>query len=344
MNIIYKCSFPNGKSYIGITDDLEVRKKQHYNLNNPTFLTFALNEYKDQEQWQILEYVNTREEAIRKEKEYIFLHNTKFPRGYNRSEGGETPPEVKVCEKLLKFRSKIKTKLKNEDNIYYGLENPKDIYLNRKEGKRFITPVEEYELDGYIVSKLFFKIKRLETQGLLISLLWITGGKVSEIINLKKEDIMFDCKYLIINIGETNNKKRKLIFEINKNIFIENIIEHAKHVDKGNYLLGKKYTSSWVRKTLTKLCRQANINLISAHHFRHKVINDLISNHPSLYEVLYFIGTNNFKSLTPYVSKLTYSSKKRIEGLESGGWLFKLKPRQDEYNISLEEFNKELGL
>lgn len=100
--IIYMCTFPNGKKYVGQTNrDLYTRMNEHYrdsmNLkckkyNWPFYK--ALREFGFlQTDWQVLQTCENQEELNQAEKYWIKYYNTNMhiagSNGYNQSEGGE---------------------------------------------------------------------------------------------------------------------------------------------------------------------------------------------------------------------------------------------------------------
>lgn len=100
--IIYKCTFPDGKMYIGQTNrDLNSRMNEHFrNASNPKSKKFnspLCKAIRDAGQintkWEILQTCETQEELNQAEKYWIKYYNTNMhnlnSNGYNQSEGGE---------------------------------------------------------------------------------------------------------------------------------------------------------------------------------------------------------------------------------------------------------------
>lgn len=84
----------NGKQYVGQSGDFETREKQFKRINqryankllSSDRRKFGLENF----ELKILAEVETQEMAWKLEKLYIIEYNTKFPNGYNMSDGGET--------------------------------------------------------------------------------------------------------------------------------------------------------------------------------------------------------------------------------------------------------------
>lgn len=100
--IIYKCTFPDGKAYIGQTNrDLYTRMNEHFrNSTNPKakkysspFCTALRETGLLNTSWEILQVCETQEELNQAEKYWIKFYNTNMhmhnSNGYNQSEGGE---------------------------------------------------------------------------------------------------------------------------------------------------------------------------------------------------------------------------------------------------------------
>lgn len=93
MHYIYKVTNKqNGKIYIGQTNNLERRKKQHLYDNRTNHQAFkrAINKYGiDCFKWEIIDECLDKCEINEKEKYYINYYNSKIPNGYNIASGGE---------------------------------------------------------------------------------------------------------------------------------------------------------------------------------------------------------------------------------------------------------------
>ena len=100
--IIYRCTLPNGKMYIGQTYR-ELNDRIHEHLRKSKIKTEigynypfyrAIRKYGEKNlKWDILDYANTKDELNEKEKYWISYYNTyirnKNSNGYNQTIGGE---------------------------------------------------------------------------------------------------------------------------------------------------------------------------------------------------------------------------------------------------------------
>ena len=117
-SIVYLASDPNGKKYVGITEQtFQVRIKEHIRHHRTAFEK-AIDEIgQDNFEWMILEKNLSREELIKKEKYYIKEYKTKIPHGYNMTSGGKGTQDFKYSEESKELQSKIKTEhYKNPKN------------------------------------------------------------------------------------------------------------------------------------------------------------------------------------------------------------------------------------
>lgn len=95
---IYKLNYPNGKCYIGLTNDLQRRMYEHNNIKRLDTHSFkapcdlAIKKYGKIEEVEILEFFNNENRELMgdREKYWIsFYHSNEKDKGYNLTEGGE---------------------------------------------------------------------------------------------------------------------------------------------------------------------------------------------------------------------------------------------------------------
>lgn len=85
MAVVYQISFPNGKSYIGVSCQLTRRLKDHSKAN--TLIGRALRKYSGLESISIL-FEGCADSCFKKEEELVAMFNTISPNGYNQTGGG----------------------------------------------------------------------------------------------------------------------------------------------------------------------------------------------------------------------------------------------------------------
>ncbi len=110
----------SGMKYVGITDgDLAKRWQQHYNDPNSAVYT-ALRSEGYRMTMELLEDVPSRDEALRKEQDYIRTLGTARPHGWNRMVS-----EVEVVKPAVKKWREIRRELLNSDFIANILQCPR---------------------------------------------------------------------------------------------------------------------------------------------------------------------------------------------------------------------------
>ena len=100
MYYIYKATFENGKVYIGITNNFERRLKEHKKNRKKKgkedyAIYRAINKYGwESIEWEIIEQVETKEEAKEKEIGHIAEYDSYNRGGYNTTKGGDYPSKI----------------------------------------------------------------------------------------------------------------------------------------------------------------------------------------------------------------------------------------------------------
>ena len=91
---IYRIIFPNGKSYIGLSNDIKRRIKEHYTDNRQPVLYNALKKYYNsinEVEFEILEEIFEEDYRILSDKERYWINHfssNQKDKGYNLTEGG----------------------------------------------------------------------------------------------------------------------------------------------------------------------------------------------------------------------------------------------------------------
>lgn len=127
---------------------------------------------------------------------------------------------------------------------------------------------------------------------LIIQILYSSGLRVSEVINLKINDIDFSRK--LINVKEGKGKKDRIT------IISEQVLSNvSKYLDEfkplcylfESHVAGKKITTRSVQKVVAKAAISANINKqVSAHSLRHSFATYLLENGTNLRYIQELLG------------------------------------------------------
>lgn len=122
--IVYKCEFPSGKVYVGLTGrSLKERIKDHKNSKKNNIFHKMLRKHKNDVVWSILFETENKLEIYTKEQEFIKDLNCKWPNGYNYTDGGEYHAGYELKPFSEEHRKKISESAKNRTgskNPFYG--------------------------------------------------------------------------------------------------------------------------------------------------------------------------------------------------------------------------------
>jgi integrase len=153
----------------------------------------------------------------------------------------------------------------------------------------------------------------------LISLLWLTGARPQEILNLKPENFFISNDQLAITLEtlklgqgkEFKVRERTLKFSrptgLSVNIYLETIISFLEKIPIGSRVLD--YSERWAEIKINKLGEKAINKKICPYHFRHSVFSWMIKNGATVSDVMYFKGARSVASVSPYLHALPYLTK-----------------------------------
>jgi len=161
---------------------------------------------------------------------------------------------------------------------------------------------------------IFLKNLILLRDKALISILWLTGARIQEVLNLTKEDILIDEDYLKIRL-QTLKKRRKenenkfmityrnLEFERDSNNIvmkecINNIIEYYNSIAEGKLF---KISQRWAREIINRVTTETIQKRLAAHHFRHSRFTYLAEKNIPINILLHLKGSSDLRSIVPYL-------------------------------------------
>lgn len=145
----------------------------------------------------------------------------------------------------------------------------------------------------------------------ILSLLYDTGARASEIINLKISDIHLEEKYIILT-GKGNKQRIVPIMENTKQLLI-------KHIEENNivngYLFninGKRFSQYTLLKIVNKYAKNIDKN-ISPHTFRHTRAVHLLDKGVNLVYIQELLGHSSITTTMEYAKVI---EKSKIEAIE----------------------------
>ena len=204
-----------------------------------------------------------------------------------------------ISRKISALRSFFKYTLKEK----YIKNNPK--YLNYDEMEILLNSIDIKEKEG-IRNKL------------IIELLYSTGIRVSELINIKIKDIKI--KENQINILGKGNKERIVLFGNKAKESIKIYLDKYKDLFKGNiyesYLLindkGKQLTTNKVELIVKDVLKKSVLKQnISPHTLRHTFATHMLDSGADLKSVQELLGHENLKTTAIY----THVSNERLKNV-----------------------------
>ena len=205
-----------------------------------------------------------------------------------------------ICNHISSLRSFFKY-LKNND---YVSSNPMTLIENPKLEKK-LPKFLFYEDIEKILSIPDLKTYVGVRNALILEMLYVTGIRVSELINIKISDIDFtNCKIKILGKG---NKERLVMYGNRCKLLLDKYLEIRKNFLKDNneYLFlgvkGKKINDRVIRSIINELSVKAGINLkISPHTFRHTFATHMLNEGADLRSVQELLGHENLSTTTIY--------------------------------------------
>ena len=229
--------------------------------------------------------IDINEEDIKKYLNYL----------YNKSYNKNT-----ISRKLSGVRS-FYNYLYNHDiikiNYFTDVHNPKKIrslphYLKTSEIDKVLDNTNEVTLYG-------------ERNKLIVELLYVTGLRVSELVNIKLKDI--DKYNKSIKILGKGSKERIVYYEDNCSKLLNKYLNNTRRkLDKNNseYLLlnkfGNKLSTRMIRNILNNLTIGTSIEQIYPHMIRHTFATTMLNNGADLMTVKELLGHESINTTSIY--------------------------------------------
>lgn len=141
----------------------------------------------------------------------------------------------------------------------------------------------------------------------IMNLLYDTGMRISETISIKKTDLDFKSRKIILPSDVTKGRKERIIPVSNYTLklLIELIAENDAHWDNRYVFLnwnGEQMSEDTFRRNLKRYVSKAGIEKdFSCHDFRRQAVTDMLANGASIWAVQAIVGHSQIATTKKYV-------------------------------------------
>ena len=238
-------------------------------------------------------------------KYFEFLEKTSFSIGIvsaneyflflNRKKLSTNSIRVYVATVLFLFKDVLKMKVSNFD-----IPSPKKPKLLPK-----VLSKEE-------VFKIIESIENKKHK-LIISVLYSSGIRLSEVINLKRNDVQTERNLILIRNGKGKKDRITILSKKVKNLLIDYLIENEF---KTNYLFetnrNSKYTAKSIQLILKKSSKIINKH-VTPHMLRHSFATHLLETGTDIRYIQKLLGHANLETTSIY----THIAVNKLEDIKS---------------------------
>ena len=219
---------------------------------------------------------------------------------------------MKYLYSLNISKSSISRKLSSIRGLYNYLVREdivKDNYFNRINNPKKDKYLPKFLKDGE--ANKIFEVCKYDTpinqrNSVIIELLYATGIRVSELVNIKISDI--DINERTIKVLGKGSKERMVIFNNHTKKAIEIYLNDGYHefnkLSNGYLILnkdGNKLSERYIRNIINKLVIKAGLDIkISPHTFRHTFATDMLEDGSDLMTVKELLGHESLNTTSIY--------------------------------------------
>ena len=205
--------------------------------------------------------------------------------------------KVSVIKNYLKF---LQTeKIVNHINL--------DNFHSLKNIHKIPKAITKNQIDATIKALITSKNKKSKTYAMLLQLMFLSGLRISEAVNLKWMDL--NLKELSLNIYGKGAKERRVFITVD---FIDILIKTKSDCPLIFNINGKKISPRSVNKFLDDSYKEGIIKFpISTHVFRHSFATAMLENNADIRHIQKLLGHSSI-STTEIYTKVAKSRKKLI--------------------------------
>ena len=258
---------------------LEAEKK--YSILTVNAYTKDLEEFKD-----FLESTGT---SLNKNIEYTFIRNWIVFLSKNKISPNSINRKVSSIKAYFKFLVNIK-EIKR---------SPLRNHTSLRTKSKVVNPLNETEMKE--VFKLFkTSEKELTRDSMIIDILYSTGLRRAELINLKKSDIYFDDQVIKV-LGKRN--KERLVPMLPG--LVKKLKLYSRNLEEDSFLLqsknGNKISPSTIYRVVNKYLRSISTKTkISPHVLRHTFATHILNNGADINSIKEILGHKSLASTQIY--------------------------------------------
>jgi len=258
---------------------LEAEKK--YSILTVSAYTKDLEEFKD--------FIESTGTSLNKNIEYTFIRNWIVFLSKNKISPNSINRKVSSIKAYFKFLVNIKEIKKS----------PLRNHTSLRTKSKVVNPLNETEMKE--VFKLFkTSEKELTRDSMIIDILYSTGLRRAELINLKKSDIYFDDQVIKV-LGKRN--KERLVPMLPG--LLKKLKLYSKNLEEDSFLLqsknGNKISPSTIYRVVNKYLRSISTKTkISPHVLRHTFATHILNNGADINSIKEILGHKSLASTQIY--------------------------------------------
>jgi site-specific recombinase XerD len=240
---------------------------------------------------QKLKYLNYSDRSI---KSYLFYINQFL-------EGASIPPTRLTSNDFQSYLDNYQfTSVSQQNQVINAIRFLYKFGLNKKYDKvSFKRPKSEKKLpqviDGEYIKEQLSKIENIKHKSIL-SLTYSVGLRVSEVINLKIEDI--DSKRMIIHIKNAKGRKDRVVPLSQK--ILELLREYFIKYKPKEYLFNGQNSLKYSSGSCNKIVKKYLGEKYHIHQLRHSCATNLLENGTDLKIIQKILGHSNVKTTEIY--------------------------------------------
>lgn len=188
--------------------------------------------------------------------------------------------------------------MEGREPLYFSLERP-------RKGKALPKVLSEQEISRII------QVCDNTKHKFIISILYSSGLRIGELLNLRKQDLSLDKNIIFVRGGKGSKDRTTVLSQ-----YVKTLLDDYLNAYKPNYWLiegsnRKKYSASSVNKVLKNMSFKAGIGKnISAHMLRHSFATHLLEQGLDLRYIQQLLGHSSSKTTEIYTHISTRSLAK----------------------------------